>query len=156
MSNKKTFVTKEGLARIKKELFELKNNKRKEISGRIQDAKELGDLSENAEYIEAKEEQSFVETRILELEQKLKNFEVIKPAKGAITSVQIGSTVLIKKPNGEIIPYNIVGSSEVDIINNRISNESPIGQALLGKKIGQEVQVSTPSGEQKFKIIEIK
>jgi transcription elongation factor GreA len=154
MHNKPLFVTGDGLKKIQDELDELKTNKRKEIAERIHDAKELGDLSENAEYIEAKEEQGFVESRIMELEQMLKNVEIITHKKNT-SVVQIGSTITVKGPAGEI-EYTIVGSSEADPMQRRISNESPIGQAFLGRKVGDTVTVHTPNGDSQFEILSVK
>jgi len=154
MHNKTLFVTAEGLKKIQDELDELKTTKRKEIAERIHDAKELGDLSENAEYIEAKEEQGFIESRVLELEQMLKNAELISHTKNTST-VQIGSTISVKGPAGKA-EYTIVGSSEADPAQYRISNESPIGHAFLGKHVGESVVVRTPNGESTFEILSVK
>lgn len=155
MNTKKNFVTEDGLKKMQDELEELKVGKRKEIAERIADAKELGDLSENAEYIEAKEEQGFVETRIIELEQMLKNVEIIAHKKNAST-VQIGSSVEVKNLSTKSkTTYTIVGSSEADPSASKISNESPFGQAFLGKEVGDRTVVKTPSGEIEFEIISI-
>lgn len=154
MHNKTLFVTAEGLKKIQVELDELKTTKRKEIAERIHDAKELGDLSENAEYIEAKEEQGFVESRILELEQMLKNVEMISHTKNTDV-VQIGSTISVNGDAGKI-EYTIVGSSEADPAQYRISNESPIGQAFLNRNVGDKVTVRTPNGDSHFEILSIK
>lgn len=149
--NKPTYVTKDGLQKLEDELKELKVGKRKEISERIQDAKELGDLSENAEYQEAKEEQGFVEARITELESTLKNVEIIEHKKNT-SEVQIGSHVSVTGSAGNDMMFEIVGSSEADPSANRISNESPIGQALIGSKIGETVTFNTPSGEMQYTV----
>lgn len=155
MNTKKNFVTEDGLKKIQDELEELKTVKRKEIAERIHEAKELGDLSENAEYIEAKEEQGFVETHILELEQMLKNVEVIAHKKNT-QMVQIGSTVEVKNLATKAkTKYTIVGSSEADPVEFKISNESPFGQAFLDKKVGDTTSVKTPTGETTFEIISI-
>jgi transcription elongation factor GreA len=154
MHNKKLFVTADGLKKIQEELDELKTTKRKEIAERIHEAKELGDLSENAEYIEAKEEQGFVETRILDLEQMLKNTEMISHTTNTST-VQIGSTISVKSPAGTA-EYTIVGSSEADPIAHKISNESPMGQAFLGHNVGDTVTVHTPTGDILFEILSVK
>ncbi|MBI2411060.1 MAG: transcription elongation factor GreA [Candidatus Kerfeldbacteria bacterium] len=151
---KKTFITKAGLQKIQDELQELKTTKRKEIANRIQEAKELGDLSENAEYIEAKEEQGFVESRIIELEQMLKNTELIAPSK-KIQGVQIGSTITITGPGDIKMTYTIVGSSEADPKGNFISNESPLGAAFLGRDAGDDVTVRTPNGEVSYTIVSV-
>lgn len=151
MEEKKNYLTAEGLEKIQAELDDLKNNKRKEIAQRISDAKELGDLSENAEYHEAKDEQGFAETRILELEQMLRNAELIKHTKNSST-VQIGSTVSIASKQSGEMTITIVGSSEASPAEKKISNESPLGDALLGRSVGESVLVTTPGGEMKYTI----
>ena len=149
----KQFVTPEGFEKLKSELHHLKTIKRKELADRIQDAKELGDLSENAEYQEAKNEQSFVEGRIVELELIIKNAEVITPTN--TNQVQVGSTVEVEL-NNQTKTFFIVGSNEADPVNGRVSNASPLGQAFLGKSVGENVIVKTPSGEVQAKILTIK
>lgn len=144
MTEGQTFITQEGLEKLREELKTLKAVKRKEIAQRIQEAKELGDLSENAEYVEAKNEQAFVEGRVAELEAIIKN-AVIIDEKSRSDTVRVGSKVKVKM-NGEIKSYEIVGSNEADPLNGRISNESPLGAALVGKKVGDEVEVETPRG----------
>lgn len=151
MTAQKQYVTEEGLKKLEDELHELKTVKRKEIAGRIADAKELGDLSENAEYHEAKEEQGFVESRILELEQMLKNTEVIQHKKNTKV-VQIGSTVTVKPKGGSSMTMTIVGSSETDPSKNWISNESPLGKAFLDKTVGDSVEVDVPAGKMSYTI----
>lgn len=153
-STKKILVTKEGLKKIQDELQELKTVKRKEIAERIQDAKELGDLSENAEYIEAKEEQGFMESRILELEQMLKQCELITHKKNT-TTVQVGSTITVKNDAGETQEFTIVGSSEAEPLKKKISNESPLGKAFVGKNSGDNVVVHTPSGDISYTIVSV-
>lgn len=154
MNDHNTFLTENGLAKLKKELDFLKNTKRREISERIQEAKELGDLSENAEYVEAKNDQAFAEGRILEIESILKNATVIKQKTTASDTVEIGSTIKIKD-EAETREYNIVGSNEADPAEGKISNESPLGQAFIGKKIGDIIEISVPQGSKKFKILAI-
>lgn len=152
-SGGQAYVTKDGLAKLKAELKQLKTVKRKEIAGRIQEAKELGDLSENAEYAEAKTEQAFIEGRIIELENTLKNASVIsEEASGEV--VQIGSTVMLKAGDTDK-QYTIVGSNEADPSKGLISNESPLGQAFLGKKVGDIVEVKVPKGVVKYKVIKV-
>lgn len=147
------YLTREGLAKLKIELKELKSVKRKEIAARIQEAKELGDLSENAEYAEAKDQQGFTEGRIIELENVIKNATVISDdATGGV--VQIGSTMMLKVESGEK-QYTIVGSNEADPAKGLISNESPLGQAFLGRKVGETVEVKVPKGVVKYKIVKI-
>ena len=158
MSNSgQAYVTKDGLERLKEELVTLKTIKRKEIAFRIQEAKELGDLSENAEYAEAKNEQGFIEGRIIEIENILKNAEIILES-GVIDTnsvVQIGSTITIKDSDKERV-LTIVGSSEASPAKGLISNESPLGQAFLGKKVGDKVEVSVPKGVMIYKVLNIK
>lgn len=149
----KQFLTPEGFKKLKAEVNFLKTVKRKELADRIQEAKELGDLSENAEYQEAKNEQSFVEGRVVELENVIKNAEVITPSNSNF--VQVGSTVEVEI-NKNLKTYCIVGSNEADPVNGRVSNVSPLGQAFLGKQVGEKVMVKTPGGEMEAKIISIK
>ncbi len=148
-----TYLSQEGIETIKKELQELKTKKRQEIAKRLQEAKDLGDLSENAEYFEAKEAQSFNESRIIELEKLLKNAVVIEtPSEEDV--VRVGSIVEVKSNNGSEI-FNIVGSAEAKPQEGKISNESPLGRAFLGRKIGDEIEIKSPSGITKYKIIKI-
>ncbi|HLD21781.1 MAG TPA: transcription elongation factor GreA [Patescibacteria group bacterium] len=151
VDQQKTFITKEGLKKIEEELFELKTVKRKEIADRIREAKELGDLSENAEYTEAKDEQAITETRILDLEQKIKNAQVITHKKNKHI-VQVGSTVTVIGTLKTEATYTLVGSSEANPSKNFISNESPLGKAFLGKKTGDTAVVQTPRGEMSYQI----
>ncbi len=156
-SDKQTYITKQGLEDLRKELEFLKSEKRYEIAERISQAKELGDLSENAEYSEAKEAQAFNEGRILELETILKNAVIIEEDAGSDGVVGVGSRVVIKEESGEKTrEYHIVGSHEADPSQGRISNESPIGKALIGRKIGDMVDISLPKGDIRCEIIDIK
>jgi len=148
-----TYLSQEGIETVKKELQELKTKKRQEIAKRLQEAKDLGDLSENAEYFEAKEAQSFNESRIIELEKLLKNAVVIETPSEEII-IRVGSTIEVKSNNGAEI-FNIVGSAEAEPQERKISNESPLGRAFLGRKIGDEIEVKTPGGITKYKIIKI-
>ena len=149
-----SYVTKEGLLKLKDELKQLKTVKRKEIAWRIQEAKELGDLSENAEYAEAKNEQGFIEGRIIEIENMLKNVAIITA--GEVDGfVRVGSTISLKVDSTER-QYTIVGSNEADPVKGLISNESPLGQAFLGRKVGDMVDVKVPVGVVKYKIVAIK
>jgi len=155
--SKQTILTAEGIAKLEQELNYLKTVRRKEIAERIKKAISFGDLSENSEYDEAKNEQAFIEGRIVTLENMLKNAKVIDDEDISTEEVTIGSTVkLLDIELDEIVEYTIVGSAESDPSSNRISNESPVGKALLGQKIGSEVEVSVPDGVIKFKILEIK
>jgi len=146
------YITKEGLEKAKKELSELKNVRRKEVASRIEIAKDMGDLSENAEYNEAKEEQGFVEGRIAELEALVPNAIIIERANA--DSVTIGCTVRVET-NGKEREYTIVGASEADPVKGKISNESPLGTAFLGKAAGDSVEVRVPSGKIVYHIISI-
>lgn len=150
-----TYLSQEGLERLKKELQDLKTKERQEIAKRLQEAKNLGDLSENAEYQEAKDAQSMNELRISELIELLKNAVVIEDAEGQKDMVNVGSTIEIKSQNAGLERFTIVGSEEARPQEGKISNESPLGKAFLGKKAGDEVMVKTPQGEKKFKIIKI-
>jgi len=148
----KQYLSQERLDELKKELDGLKTVKRVEISERLKRAKEYGDLSENAEYAEAREEQSTVETRIFELEELLKKAEVIKKSDGAI--VRVGSTVTAKKGDKNV-KYAIVGSYEAKPEEGRISDESPLGRAFIKHKVGDTVSVTTPSGVVAYEILKI-
>lgn len=149
MSN---YITAEGLEKLKKQLIEIKP-KLKEVSLKIKEAREMGDLSENAEYHEAKNEQAFLMGKEQEIEQKIKNAQIIK---NNCTSevIQVGCSVKITD-DGEEMKYQLVGSDEADPISGRISIDSPIGSALIGHKKGDQVEVKTPAGISKIKIITI-
>ena len=150
-----TFITQEGLKKLEQDLKYLKTEKRREIANRIQVAKDLGDLSENAEYAQAKDELAFNEGRILELEDVLRNATVIKENKEK-NLVSVGNSIKIKdQETGEIKEYNIVGSQEADPVAGKISNESPLGKAFLNQQKGQIVEVVLPKGVIKYQIIEI-
>lgn len=151
MSN---YITKEGLEKLKEQLAEVKL-KLKEVTFKIKEAREFGDLSENAEYHEAKNEQAFLAGREQELEYKIKNAQVIENKDCDKTVVVVGCTVEIMD-DGEKVTYQIVGSEEADPLNGRISADSPIGRALIGKKNGDTVEVTTPAGVSMLKIKEIK
>ena len=141
-----------GLEKLKKELEERKNKNRPEIALKISQAKELGDLSENAEYIEAKELQAFNDGRIEELEDLIKNAVLITHAQGDV--VAVGSTIAVSSPHGEH-KFTIVGASEANPAQGFISNESPLGSAFLGHKKGDQVEVRIPSGTAKYKILDV-
>lgn len=144
------YISPEGLGKLKKELEELKTMTRREIASRLEAAKALGDLSENAEYQAAKEAQSLNEVQIAELEEKLRNIVVIqKPTQSFL--VQIGSTIEVDSVHGRET-FTIVGSEEADPVGGKISNESPLGRAFLGKKIGEVVEVKTPGGTARYEI----
>lgn len=149
----KYYVTKDRFEELKKELEELKTKKRLEVGERLKRAKEYGDLSENSEYSEAKDEQLQVESKIIELENMVKNAILIKK-NGGSDEVRIGSTVEVLK-NGKEFKYEIVGSNEAKPEEGKISNESPIGAVLLGKKVGETIVVQAPGGQSEYKIVKI-
>lgn len=153
-----TLVTKDGLRKLTEELDYLRNVKRKEVAKRIKEAISYGDLSENSEYEDAKNEQAFIEGRILELEEKIKYVKIIEENHSKAKTVQIGSSVTIRrlqKAKAELEEYTIVGSTEADPINNKISNESPVGKALLGRMAGEKVQVVVPKGDIEYEIVKL-
>ncbi|MCS6789034.1 MAG: transcription elongation factor GreA [Patescibacteria group bacterium] len=150
---KNYYLTKEKLEELKKELEYLKNEGRKEVAEHLKKAKEYGDLSENAEYNEAKDEQQKLETRISELEDIIRNVILIKEGVKSDV-VKIGSKVTLKK-DGKTYQYVIVGQNEADPSSGKISNESPLGKALLDKKNNDEVEVLAPGGKIKYKIVKI-
>jgi len=152
--DKKFILTRQGLVSLKSEYDELTKVKRTQITKRIQTAREFGDLSENSEYDAAKEEQSLLETRITQLEDVLKRAEIIEPVKKA-DFVVIGSTIVVEI-EGEKDEFTIVGTIEADPSKKKISNESPVGTAMLGAKVGEVVEVVTPIIRAKYKILEIK
>lgn len=152
---KKFILTKEGLSEIKQEYDELVSVKRPQIVSRIQRAREFGDLAENSEYDAAKEEQSLLETRISELEEVLARAQIIAPVTQATEFVVIGSTVVVEA-DGEHDEFTIVGTMEADPSRKKISNESPVGESLLGAKVGEVVEVATSIVRAKYKILEIK
>ncbi len=149
-----SYLSEEGLEKLKKELHDLKTKKRQEIASRLEHAKTLGDLSENAEYQEAKEEQSLVETQIVELEEMVRGAVLIKK-NGKSDKVEIGSTVRISSGRGEET-YTIVGSEEAEPSKGKISNESPLGRAFLGRKVSEKIEVRTPGGVSVYEILEIR
>jgi len=153
-----TLVTKEGLKKLKEELEELKTTRRAEVAQRLKEAISYGDLSENSEYEEAKNEQAFVEGRILELEQMIKNAKIISEKKTtrAGKEVDIGSSVaLLNRTDNENEQYTIVGSTEASPLDNKVSNESPLGKSLLGKRKGDVVDVHSPSGTIRYEILDV-
>lgn len=157
MEEKEVILTKEGYEKLEEELNYLKTHKRTEVAERIKVAMGFGDLSENSEYDEAKSAQSENETKIAELEAKIRNAKIIDEKEIDTKTIQIGNTVeLHDEEFDEDVEYTIVGSTEVNIAENKISNESPIGSALLGRKKGEVVDVDAPQGIIKFKILSIK
>ncbi len=149
----KQYVTKEKLEELKQELADLKGRRRIEVGERLKRAKELGDLSENSEYFEAREEQARVEARIGEFEDTIKSAEIIEKST-SISNVAIGSAVEVKK-DGQTTKFTIVGSNEANPTGGFISNESPLGQAFLGKKVGEKVIVAVPKGKVEYTIVSI-
>lgn len=154
---KKYVMTYEGVKKLEDELEFLKTVKRKEITEKIKVALGYGDLSENSEYDEAKNEQAFTEGRILQLENMLKNATVVDESDIPTDKVSVGSVVRVKDYDfDEEVEYTIVGSAEADPMNFKISNESPVGSALVGKSIGDVVEVAVPDGVSKFEILDIR
>ena len=153
MADKKVMLTQEGYNKLVDKLNYLKSVRRIEIAERLKAAIALGDLSENSEYVDAKNEQGFLEGEIMDLEAQIHNSVIIHEE--ATDVVSLGSTVKILFPNGDEDTYMIVGSTEADPDENRISDESPIGAALLGQKAGSTVQVHAPAGVLQYKILEI-
>ena len=152
----KKLLTHSGLAKLEDELNDLKIRQRKEIAQKIKEAREQGDLSENAEYDAAKEEQRHIEARIAELEAILKNVEVIDETEMDLDSVNVGCSVTVHNEtlNRDMV-YHMVGSTEASSLLGRISNESPVGHALMGRKVGETVTVEVPAGEMKLRILNI-
>ena len=155
--NEELVMTQEGLDNLKKRLEYLKTVKRYEVAARIKTAREYGDLSENAEYDEAKSEQGFVEGEISELEAKIKKVKVIDDNDIHTEDVGVGSIVKVKDLEfGDTEEYKIVGSAESDIAQNKLSNESPVGRGLIGAKVGQVVTIPIPDGEVQYEILDIR
>jgi transcription elongation factor GreA len=152
---KDVILTPEGLSKLKDELEYLSNDKRREVAERIKEAREFGDISENSEYDDAKNEQAMLEARIATLEEKLRSAQVIDSTELSTDVVHVGSVVHVKDEDGKSQKYTIVGSAEANPREYRLSNESPVGKALVGRKRGEEVTVTTPRGERKLKITKI-
>jgi transcription elongation factor GreA len=153
VNNKPAYISRDGLEKLRQELDELVNVRRAEVASRISEAKEHGDITENAEYEDAKNEQAFIEGRIQTLSALIKNAVLIDETTST-THVQIGSTVELEGDNGKE-SYTIVGSAEASPGQGRISNESPVGRALLGKKKGDKVTISVPAGDMHYKVVSI-
>ncbi|MEG1004271.1 MAG: transcription elongation factor GreA [Clostridium sp.] len=158
MSEQKRFVmTYEGVKKLENELEILKTVKRKEITEKIKVALGYGDLSENSEYDEAKNEQAFTEGRILQLENMLKNAEVVDESEISSDIVSVGAKVKVKDYDfDEEVEYTIVGSAEADPMEFKISNESPVGAGLIGKKVGDVVEITVPDGISKYEVLDIR
>lgn len=157
MSDKEVILTQDGLQKLEDELENFKSVKRREVAERIKIAIGYGDISENSEYEDAKNEQAFIEGRIIKLEKLLRNARIINNDEIDTDIVSIGSTVIVEDLElGDKMEYTIVGTAESDPLKNRISNESPVGKAILGKQKGIIVDVNVPAGMIQYKILEIK
>ncbi len=152
---KDVILTQEGLTNLKAELDHLSTTRRREVAARIKEAREFGDITENAEYDDAKNEQAMLEARIAALEDKLRSAKVVDASGLGTDVVRVGSIVHVKDEGGKSTKYTIVGSAEAKPGELKLSNESPIGKALLGRKRGEQVHVATPRGERKLKITKI-
>jgi transcription elongation factor GreA len=152
---KDVLLTPEGLANLKAELDQLSTTRRREVAARIKEAREFGDISENAEYDDAKNAQAMLEARIAQLEEKLRSAQVIDASDLSTDVVRVGSVVYVKDEGGKSNKYTIVGSAEANPAELKLSNESPVGKALLGRKRGEEVVFATPKGERTLKITKI-
>ena len=156
MEEKKNLLTYAGLKKLEEELHDLKVVKRKEVAGKIKEAREQGDLSENAEYDAAKDEQRDIEARIEELEAILKNAEVVVEDEVDLNKINVGCAVKVYDITfDEEMEFKIVGSTEANSLEGKISNESPVGQALMGKQIGDVVTVETQAGVMEYKVLDI-
>lgn len=156
MVEKKNILTYEGLKSLEEELHNLKTVRRREVAGKIKEAREQGDLSENAEYDAAKEEQAGIEARIDEIERVLKNAEVVVDEDVDASTINVGCSVKIKDiEDGEILDYKLVGSTEANSLKGKISNESPVGRALIGRKVGETITVETQVGPLQYEILDI-
>lgn len=153
MAQPQTYLTREGEQKLKIELAELTGPRREELAQRLRSAIQMGDLSENADYHKAKEDQAFLEGRIQEIEYILRNATIIEKTSGDVVSV--GSTVTVQEDNYDPETYFVVGAKEADPRKGKISNESPIGRALIDHKVGDVVEAETPGGKVKFKILKI-
>ena len=152
---KDVILSPEGLTNLKSELDHLSTTRRREVAARIKEAREFGDISENAEYDDAKNEQAMLEARIATLEEKLRSATVIDASELGTDVVRVGSIVYVRDEAGKSIKYSIVGSAEAKPAELKLSNESPVGKALLGKKRGDEVVFATPKGERRLRITKI-
>ena len=154
---KEVILTPEGYEKLKQEIEFLSNEKRREVADRIREAREFGDIAENAEYDDAKNEQALLEQRIAKLEERLRDARVLEKGEVKSDVVSVGSRVRLRDIDaGKTFEYHIVGSAEADPGELRLSNESPVGKAIMGRKKGETVDVSTPRGSLKFKILGIK
>jgi len=157
MAEKQFILTAEGLKKIEQKFDHLKSVRRREVAERIKQAIEFGDISENSEYEDAKNEQAFIEGEIITLEKMLRNSKLIDEDEIGTDIVSIGATVILKDLEfGDELEYAIVGSAEADPAEMKISNESPVGQAILGQKVGSVVEVNVPAGILKYEVLEIR
>ncbi|MBT2761472.1 transcription elongation factor GreA [Paenibacillus sp. ISL-20] len=157
MSDKEVILTQDGLKKLEDELENLKSVKRREVAERIKVAIGYGDISENSEYEDAKNEQAFIEGRIITLEKLLRNARIINNDDINTDVVGVGNTVIVEDLEfGDTMQYTIVGTAESDPLNNKISNESPVGKAIIGKQKGSVVDVNVPAGVIQYKIVDIK
>ncbi|WP_433944582.1 transcription elongation factor GreA [Paenibacillus sp. SN-8-1] len=155
MSKDEVIMTREGYAQLERELEELTTVKRRELAERLKTAISYGDLKENSEYHSAKNDQSFMETRVLTIEKMLKNARIVDHIDNSV--VQVGSVVILNDVEfAERIEYRIVGPAEADVAENRISYESPLGAALMGKSVGDKITVEAPMGQIEYELLEIK
>jgi transcription elongation factor GreA len=152
---KDVILTPEGLTNLKAELDHLSTTRRREVAARIKEAREFGDISENAEYDDAKNEQAMLEARIAQLEERLRSATVIDATDLGTDVVRVGSVVHVKDDAGKSTRYTIVGSAEAQPAELKLSNESPVGKALIGRKRGEDVVIATPKGERRLKITKI-
>ena len=154
---KDVLLTPEGLDRLKVELDTLRTDKRREVAERIAHAREFGDIAENSEYDDAKNEQAMVEQKIAQLEERMRDARVISKKDIAKDVVSVGSKVKLRDVAAkETVEYHIVGSAEANPAENKLSNESPVGKAIIGKKKGETVEVAAPRGSMKYKIMDVK
>jgi transcription elongation factor GreA len=154
---KENILTKEGYNALKKEIEDLSTRRRREVAERIKTAREFGDIAENAEYDSAKNEQAMLEARIAKLEERLASARVIEKRDISKDVVSVGSTVRLRDVDAkQTVEYRIVGSAEANPAQLKLSNESPVGKAIIGRKKGETVEVTTPRGSMKYKILEIK
>ncbi len=157
MAEKQFILTAEGLKKIEQKFDHLKSVRRREVAERIKQAIEFGDISENSEYEDAKNEQAFIEGEIITLEKMLRNSKVIEEGDIVTDVVSIGAVVVLRDLEyGDELEYTIVGSTEADPVELKISNESPVGQAILGQKVGSIVEVNVPAGILKYEVLEIR
>ena len=153
---KDVLLTPEGLENLKKEIETLSTEKRREVAERIKEARDFGDISENSEYDDAKNEQAMLEQRIMQLQERLRSAQVVDAKDVSTDAVGVGSVVNVKDEKGAALKFTIVGSAEANPADSKLSNESPVGKALMGRKRGDEVSVSLPNGKKrKFKITKI-